>query len=116
MVFQISLAFLAKVFDKLASAAIDRVLCCYRVLPMLRACALSFVLMGVAWLALTFAPNIYVVLLSTISRSFGSSAIWVYSTLMLQLRVPNALLGRILAVEMAFHTVSPRCSVHCKRM
>jgi hypothetical protein len=32
----------------------------------------------------------------------GSSTLWVYSTLLLQLSVPNALLGRMSALDMAF--------------
>lgn len=36
----------------------------------------------------------------------GSATLWVYSTLMLQVRVPNTLQGRMFALEMAFCTVA----------
>ena len=42
---------------------------------------------------------------SIMVRSFGSAVMWVYSTLLIQLRVPDDLLGRMLALEMAFLTV-----------
>lgn len=49
--------------------------------------------------------------LSIMCRSFGSSVLWVYSTLLLQLRVPDKLLGRMLALEVAFYTVSYRACI-----
>jgi hypothetical protein len=54
---------------------------------------------------MAIAPNVWMVLFSTSVRAIGSAVIWVYSTLLLQIRVPNALLGRILALEMALLTV-----------
>ena len=38
-------------------------------------------------------------------RSCGSSIVWVYSTLLIQLRVPNELQGRMMALEMALYVV-----------
>lgn len=35
----------------------------------------------------------------------GSSVVWVYSTLLIQLRVPNQLQGRMMALEMAAYVV-----------
>ena len=52
------------------------------------------------------APNILMILVATALRSAGSAGLWIYSTLMLQLQVPNQLLGRILALEMALFTVT----------
>ena len=52
------------------------------------------------------APNILMVLVATALRSAGSAGLWIYSTLMLQLQVPNHLLGRILALEMALFSVT----------
>ena len=40
----------------------------------------------------------------------GSATLWLYSTLLLQLRVPNAILGRMSAVEMALYTVTEAAS------
>lgn len=41
-------------------------------------------------------------------RSCGSSIVWVYSTLLIQLRVPNELQGRMMALEMALYVVRAR--------
>lgn len=35
-----------------------------------------------------------------------SATLWVYATLLLQLRVPNAMLGRVMAVEAAAYTLT----------
>ena len=43
-------------------------------------------------------------------RSCGSSIVWVYSTLLIQLRVPNELQGRMMALEMALYVVRAACS------
>ena len=58
------------------------------------------------YIGMTMASNVYWMCLSIMVKSFGSSVMWVYSTLLLQLRVPDAMLGRMMALEMAFFTVS----------
>ncbi|KAK9815045.1 hypothetical protein WJX73_005825 [Symbiochloris irregularis] len=80
------------------------------VMPMLRACVVSLGLMCAAWLGLTFATNVWIVIISTIVRGVGSATLWVYSTLLLQKNVPNALQGRVFALEMAFCTVAETAS------
>ena len=74
---------------------------------LLRACAASFVMFFVGYLLMAAAPSIWLLLPSTVVRSCGSSIVWVYSTLLIQLRVPNQLQGRMMALEMAFYVVSP---------
>ena len=59
----------------------------------------------VGYILMAFAPNIWLLAPAIAVRSMGSSCIWVYSTLLLQLAVPNRLQGRIFALEMAFFTV-----------
>lgn len=61
-------------------------------------------LMG-GYTGMVFAGNVYWMCLSIMVKSFGSAVMWVYSTLLLQLRVPDAMLGRMMALEMAFFTV-----------
>ena len=60
----------------------------------------------IGYLLLVVAADIKLLLLSTAIRSAGSAVLWIYSTLMLQFAVPNELLGRVLALEMALFTVS----------
>ena len=57
------------------------------------------------YLLMSAAPNIWALIPSTIVRSVGSSVVWVYSTLLIQLRVPNQLQGRMMALEMAAYVV-----------
>jgi predicted MFS family arabinose efflux permease len=59
---------------------------------------------------LMISEHIVLVLVATAVRSMGSSCMWIYSTLILQLQVPNALLGRILALEMAMFTITDTAS------
>ena len=65
----------------------------------------------IGYLLLVVAADIKLLLLSTAIRSAGSAVLWIYSTLMLQFAVPNELLGRVLALEMALFTVSSHASV-----
>lgn len=72
---------------------------------LLRSTAASFYCLTVGYLLLIVAVDIKLLLLSTAIRSAGSAVLWIYSTLMLQFAVPNQLLGRVLALEMALFTV-----------
>ena len=67
--------------------------------------AVCFVFLFLGYCGLAASPEVITTCLSTMLRSFGSSVLWVYSTLLLQLRVPDQLLGRMLALEVAFFTV-----------
>ncbi len=77
----------------------------YRTHYLLRGVVGAYGLLFVGYLLMVLAPNIALVLLSTMVRSCGSAVVWVYSTLLLQIRVPNQMLGRMMAVEMASFTV-----------
>ena len=57
----------------------------------------ALALLFIGYLMMVLAPNILLVLLSTMVRSCGSAVVWVYSTLLLQIRVPNQMLGRMMA-------------------
>ena len=72
---------------------------------LLRGVVGAYGLLFVGYLLMVLAPDIFLVLLSTAVRSCGSAVVWVYSTLLLQIRVPNHMLGRMMAVEMASFTV-----------
>ena len=72
---------------------------------LLRSCSVSYICLLLGYLGLSIAPNVFFILGSIVVRSVGSSVLWIYSTLLLQLRVPNSLQGRIFALEMAFLTV-----------
>lgn len=74
--------------------------------PLLWGCVASFFFLLAGYVLMLVAPNIAVILLSTFVRSIGSASLWIYSALLLQLRVPNDILGRTSAVEMALYTVA----------
>jgi len=70
--------------------------------------ACGFGLLFVGYLAMVLAirmERIEPVLLSSALRSSGSSIIWIYSTLLLQLRGEEAVLGRLFAFEIAVYTI-----------
>ena len=56
------------------------------------------------------AKHLSMVLAASFIRSIGSAGMWIYSTLLLQLRCPNAILGRVSAAEMALYTVAEAAS------
>jgi hypothetical protein len=60
------------------------------------------VLMLAGYLLMTLTPNIYLLLVATVVRSLGSASLWIYSTLLLQIRVENELQGE----WRSWHTLS----------
>ena len=59
---------------------------------------------------MSIANNLAFILLSTFIRAVGASAVWIYSTLLLQLGCPNTMLGRVAATEAAVYTFSEGAS------
>ena len=77
--------------------------------PLLRACAASLAVVGTSFLLLAAAPGagragLALLLAGTAYRNLGSSVLWIYSTLLLQLRAPAAVLGRLFMLEQALQT------------
>ncbi|KAL4425671.1 hypothetical protein ABPG75_009687 [Micractinium tetrahymenae] len=72
--------------------------------------AASYCLFATGLLVMLLAPTIWLVLASSVVRSMGSAALWVYSTLLMQKRVPNDFLGRMSAVESAGFTIAETLS------
>ena len=80
----------------------------------MRTICLSFGFLWLSFGGMAVSGHIWGVLLCTVLRSAGAAIIWVYSTLLLQLVVPNALLGRMMALELAFNTVCPPAPGTCR--
>lgn len=74
------------------------------------AASFAFVAAGFGMMLAGYTQGIGWVLAATFVRSIGSSTLWVYSTLLLQLTVPNSLLGRMSALDMAFFTLAEMAS------
>ncbi|PRW58840.1 major facilitator superfamily MFS_1 [Chlorella sorokiniana] len=72
--------------------------------------AASYCLFFAGFALMLIAPNISLVLASTFVRAMGSAVLWVYSTLLMQQRVPNDYLGRISALEGAAYTIAESAS------
>jgi predicted MFS family arabinose efflux permease len=71
----------------------------------------GFVCMPVAWLIVGTAPAFPFVLAGCILRGAGGSINWTYSDVLLQMRVPNHLLGRVFAFDIALFTLAVSISL-----
>jgi predicted MFS family arabinose efflux permease len=78
--------------------------------PLVWACAAAFCLLFVGSALMAYAQTLFMVLVATLVRAVGSSTLWIYSTLLLQFRCPNSILGRVSATEMAIYTIAEASS------
>lgn len=78
--------------------------------PLLWACAGSFLLLFLGAALMALAQGLPLVLAATFVRAIGSATLWIYSSLLLQLRCPNSILARVSATEMALYTVAEAVS------
>ena len=65
----------------------------------------AFLFAGASYMALGGAPNLAWASLAVMCAHFGGSILWVFSTVLLQMEVPNELRGRVFAVELASMTL-----------
>jgi MFS family permease len=65
----------------------------------------AFFMVGVFYIALAGAPSLAVAALCVLCAHFGGSLLWVFSTVLLQLEVPDRFRGRVFAVELALVTL-----------
>ncbi len=72
--------------------------------------AIGFFLAAFGYLALSYAPNLFIAALVLMLGHMGSSNIWVMSTALLQLSVPTKLRGRIFSIDMGLHTLATSIS------
>jgi len=71
----------------------------------------GFVCMPVAWLIVGTAPALPIVLAGCVLRGAGGSVNWTYSDVLLQMSVPNHLLGRVFAFDIAMFTLAVSISL-----
>jgi MFS family permease len=71
----------------------------------------GFVCMPLAWLIVGTAPALPVVLAGCVLRGAGGSINWTYSDVLLQMTVPNHLLGRVFAFDIAIFTLAVSISL-----
>jgi MFS family permease len=78
-----------------------------------RAIAPAFFMVGVFYVALAGAPSIGVAALCVLFAHFGGSILWVFSTVLLQIEVPDSFRGRVFAAELALVTLVTSASAYC---
>jgi len=75
------------------------------------AVVVSFLLLSVSYLFMVVSGHLWVVMVATVIRCFGSATIWIYSTLLLQLLVEPGLQGRVFAVERGVYVLCEISSI-----
>jgi len=65
----------------------------------------AFFVVGIFYIALAGAPSLAVAALCVLCAHFGGSILWVFSTVLLQLEVPDRFRGRVFAAELALVTL-----------
>ena len=71
----------------------------------------GFLCMPIAWLIVGVAPSLPIVLIGCVLRGIGGSINWTYSDVLLQITVPNQLLGRVFAFDFAIFTLAVSVSL-----
>ncbi|MFO7678989.1 MAG: MFS transporter [Chloroflexota bacterium] len=71
----------------------------------------GFVLVAGGWLLFGWAPSLPVAVAAMLIRHMGGSINWTYSSVILQIRVPNQFLGRVFALDFALFTLAMALSV-----
>jgi hypothetical protein len=75
-----------------------------------RAIGPAYFVIGVFYAALSFAPGLLTAAVCVLLAHFGGSILWVFSTVLLQMEVPDAFRGRVFAAELALVTLTSSAS------
>jgi len=70
----------------------------------------AYFIIGFFYGMLAFAPTLPVAAVAVMFAHFGGSVLWVFSTVLLQLEVPDEFRGRVFAAELALVTLSSSLS------
>ena len=70
----------------------------------------AYFMVGVFYIALAWAPTLWLAALCVLFAHFGGSILWVFSTVLLQLEVPDRFRGRVFATELALVTLMSSAS------
>jgi MFS family permease len=65
----------------------------------------AFFMVGLFYVSLAGAPTLSVAALSVLLAHFGGAILWVFSTVLLQMEVPDQFRGRVFAAELALVTL-----------
>jgi MFS family permease len=75
-----------------------------------RAIGPAFFMVGIFYIALAGAPTLWMAALCVLLAHFGGAILWVFSTVLLQLEVPDRFRGRVFAAELALVTLMSSAS------
>jgi len=75
-----------------------------------RAIGPAYFMVGVFYVALAGAPTLWLAALCVLCAHFGGSILWVFSTVLLQMEVPDRFRGRVFATELALVTLMSSAS------
>ncbi|HWW83593.1 MAG TPA: MFS transporter [Vicinamibacterales bacterium] len=70
----------------------------------------AYFMVGGFYVALAGAPTLMLAALAVLLAHFGGAILWVFSTVLLQLEVPDRLRGRVFAAELALVTLTSSAS------
>jgi MFS family permease len=70
----------------------------------------AYFIVGAFYVALAFAPTLPMAALCVLLAHFGGAVLWVFSTVLLQLEVPDRFRGRVFAAELALVTLTSSAS------
>jgi MFS family permease len=70
----------------------------------------AFFMVGFFYIALAGAPTLWAAALCVLLAHFGGAILWVFSTVLLQLEVPDRFRGRVFAAELALVTLMSSAS------
>jgi hypothetical protein len=70
----------------------------------------AYFMVGIFYVALSWAPALWIAALCVLFAHFGGSILWVFSTVLLQLEVPDRFRGRVFATELALVTLMSSAS------
>jgi hypothetical protein len=70
----------------------------------------AFFMIGAFYMALSVAPTLPIAALCILLAHFGGSILWVFSTVLLQMEVPDRFRGRVFAAELALVTLTSSMS------
>ncbi len=73
---------------------------------MQHAISISFLVAALFYVAFGFVNSVWLAVLFVILAHLGGATVWVFSTVLIQRSVPNALQGRVFAAEMALFTLT----------
>ncbi|NTV64615.1 MAG: MFS transporter [Oscillochloris sp.] len=75
-----------------------------------RAVGVSYVITAIGYVGFGYAPTLLLAMLAVVFAHIGGSVQWVFSTALLQMRLPDHLRGRVFAIEYAGLTLTTALS------